>query len=86
MEIKPLSNNTYLNKDVAQLKKGKDVEENTRAKDRLELSSEALHIKSDELDLKKLDAIKAKITTKYYDSDEVIGKVADAILKETLPQ
>ena len=86
MEIKPLSNNPYLNKDVAQLKKGKDVEENTRAKDRLELSSEALHIKSDELDLKKLDAIKIKIANKFYDSDEVIGKVADAILKETLPQ
>ncbi|MBZ0198623.1 MAG: hypothetical protein K8H86_02060 [Ignavibacteriaceae bacterium] len=86
MEIKPLSTNPYLNKDVVQTKKGKDVEENMKPKDRLELSSEAKQIKDDQLDLKKLDAIKQKIANKFYDSDEVIGKVADAILKETLPK
>ncbi len=86
MEIKPLSNNNFFNKDVVQTKKGKDVEENIKPKDRLELSSEAKQINDDQLDLKKLDAIKQKIANKFYDSDEVIGKVADAILKETLPQ
>lgn len=86
MEIKPLSNNSFFNKDVVQTKKGKDVEENIKPKDRLELSSEAKQIKDDQLDLKKLDAIKQKIANKFYDSDEVIGKVADAILKETLPE
>jgi negative regulator of flagellin synthesis FlgM len=50
--------------------------------DKLEISKEALEIKQSSNEMNKLDVIKSKIQSKFYDSDEVLNKVADKILKE----
>jgi len=50
--------------------------------DKIEISKEA-KIKSSEIsDTSKLSLIKDRINSGYYNSDEVISKVADSILKE----
>ncbi len=50
--------------------------------DKLELSDAAKKLKSLGVDSKDFAAVKAKIESGYYNTDEVTNKVADAILKE----
>jgi hypothetical protein len=57
----------------------KDIE---KSGDKLEISSEALKIKESSGDLNKLDVVKSRIQSKFYDSNEVLNTVAEKILKE----
>jgi len=50
--------------------------------DKLEISKEALKIKDSSGELNKMDVVKSRIQSKFYDSDEVISSVAEKILKE----
>lgn len=49
--------------------------------DKLELSDAAKKLKSEGVDPKAFADVKMKIESGYYNSDEVINKVADEILK-----
>ena len=83
MNIKPLSNNNYYQQNF----KGKVSESNekpgaeSKVQDKLELSDEAKKIQSSAAGTKNLDQIKAKVNMGFYNSDAVISKVADKILK-----
>jgi anti-sigma28 factor (negative regulator of flagellin synthesis) len=64
---------------------GKKVNsQNTTAKpaDKLQISEQAKLLNEGKVSPKDLEAIRAKIDQGFYNSDEVLSKVADAILKE----
>jgi anti-sigma28 factor (negative regulator of flagellin synthesis) len=52
------------------------------ASDKIEISKEAKIKNSEISDTSKLSLIKDRIDSGFYNSDEVLGKVADSILKE----
>jgi len=81
MEIKPISNNVNLNSN-SPVKKQEESKSEPAAKDRLEISVEAKIFDTASKKVKNLEEIRQKIETKYYNSDEVIQKVAEKILKE----
>lgn len=57
-------------------------EEQQKKNDKLELSDAAKKLQTSGLDTKKMSDIKAKIDNGFYNSNEVVEKVAGAILKE----
>lgn len=84
MNINPLSNNSnYFSRDLtgnASESKGKS--ENPKVQDKLELSEEAKKIQQNSnANGKNLESIKTKIASNFYNSPEVLSKVADKILK-----
>lgn len=80
MEIKGISNNQYFSKEV---NKPKVEQENQNpAKDKLEISEEAKLLQSKKVEDANLDAIREKIANKFYDTSEVLNKVAEKILEE----
>jgi hypothetical protein len=81
MEIKPVSGNINLVKNNI-VKKQEEQKQESSPKDRLEISSEAKTLSSASIKGKNLDEIRSRIASDYYNSDEVISKVADRILKE----
>jgi len=66
-------NRQKIEKKLAALKPGSD---------KLEISDAARTIQNSGADLKNIEVIKERVDSNYYNSDEVINKVADAILKE----
>lgn len=85
MDIKSVSNsnNIYLPKDLPQ--KGKDSKDGQEIKiqDKLELSEEAKNIQNTtSTQQNRLDQISERIKSNFYNSDEVISKVADKIYQE----
>lgn len=62
--------------------KKKDSKDIEKSGDKLEISKEALKIKENSGELNKMDVVKSRIQSKFYDSDEVINSVAEKILKE----
>jgi len=86
MNIKPVSNKIYLGNDVPEnVKSNKEIKKN-KIQDKLELSDEAKNIQKKQVPEKNLDIIKARINSKYYESDKIINKVADKMLKDILPK
>ena len=83
MQINPLGNQAYFPKDSTS-PKPKESPESTEAKskDKLELSAEAKNIQSSQSSDPKIEAVKAKIQSNFYNSDHVISKVADKIIKD----
>ncbi len=82
MDIKKVSGNQYFPNEV--LKNKEKTSKNTPAnqqQDKLEISNEA-KVMNEKADVSKLDAIKQKVAQKFYDSDEVLGKVSEKILNE----
>lgn len=79
MEIKGITPKPII---VEETKNNKSIKKEVQKKDSLEISKEAkeLHQKSEQL--KDLSLIKERIKTGFYNSDEVLDKVADRILKE----
>ncbi|MGK9477105.1 flagellar biosynthesis anti-sigma factor FlgM [Melioribacter sp. OK-6-Me] len=82
VDIKGISNNTTFTHDPNQLKKVSVKQPESKDTDKIEISSTARELAKNEAASKKLEEIKQKISSKFYDSDEVINKVAEAILKE----
>jgi anti-sigma28 factor (negative regulator of flagellin synthesis) len=60
----------------------KEPETQVKAADRIEISPEAKMLQSKNVSAKDLEKIKDKISSNYYNSDKVLSKVADAIMKE----
>ncbi len=82
MEIKGLGNN--LNKLHDQYKKqgsAKNVK-SSGIKDKIEISEEAKLLSSQNIDGHEIEKVRSRIDNGFYNSDEVLNKVAEAILKE----
>jgi len=80
VEIKGISNNGFTQSPN---KVGKpESNKSNKPKDSIEISSEAREIVKTDLGSQRLEEIKQKLNNKFYDTEEVLSKVADAILKE----
>lgn len=84
MQINPLNNNPYFSQGT----QGKPSESknasgnNPKIQDKLEISPEARSMQQASSEGKNLEEIKNKISSKFYNSDEVVNTVANKILKE----
>ncbi len=65
-----------------EVSKQSDVSKQKLGSDKLEISNEAKSMVNQTANVKDLAAIKQKIDNGFYNSEEVIQKVASAILKE----
>ncbi len=82
MDIKKVSSDQYFSNEILKHKEkaSKDASVNQK-QDKLEISNEA-KVMNEKVETSKLDVIKQKVAQKFYDSDEVLNKVADKILNE----
>jgi hypothetical protein len=80
MTIKPVNNQIMLQNKIEGKSTKKASSENQ--KDKLQISAEALKMNQDAKLSPALEEIRNKINNKFYDSDEVINKVAVQILKD----
>jgi len=80
MDIKAITNALYFPKEI----KGKKTEGTSeeKAKDKLVISAEAKLMQSSSLDAAKLNELREKLDSKFYDKPEVVDKVASSLLKE----
>ncbi|MDX9925116.1 MAG: hypothetical protein RBS48_10140 [Ignavibacteriaceae bacterium] len=78
MEIKGISNSNYFVKPNPVNKS--DVSSSTESKDKIEISTAAKEIAKSELGSARLEEIRAKMQNKFYDSPEVLDKVASKVL------
>lgn len=79
MEIKGITPKTII---VDESKNNKSLKKEVQKKDSLEISKEAKELQQKSEKLKDLSSIKEKIKSGFYNSEEVLNKVADRILKE----
>ena len=79
MEIKGILSSVYKNDDKVKTTSGKAPD--ATKKDKIEISEQAKALRNTG-DTKNLTDIQKKIDSGFYNSDEVISKVADSILKE----
>jgi hypothetical protein len=79
MEIKNVLSSVYKNDEKFKSSSSKTADVVKR--DKIEISEQAKALKNTS-ETKNLADIQKKIDSGFYNSDEVIGKVADAILKE----
>jgi negative regulator of flagellin synthesis FlgM len=83
MEIKPVSGGiSNLVKNNVVKKQEEQQKQDTSSRDRLEISEEAKSISYASIKDKNVEEIRKKVDSGFYNSDEVINKVADKILKE----
>ncbi len=83
MDIKGLGNNINPIRDAYNRQKiEKKLADAKPGSDKLEISDAARVKQSSSAELKNVEVIKERINSNYYNSDEVINKVADAILSE----
>lgn len=80
MQVKGINNNVFSQTPSKVNKPGSN--NSASKKDRIEISSQARDIAKSELGSQRLEEIKQKLNNKFYDTEEVLSKVADAILKE----
>lgn len=79
MKVTGVNNNINLNNSVP---KSEQVQPEKKAviKDKLEISDKAKELQSNKV--KDPEVIKQRIADKFYDSDEVLNKVASKLLKD----
>lgn len=83
MDIKGLGNNLNQMRDAYNRQKiEKKLAASKPGSDKIEISDAARVIQTSASELKNIDVIKSRIDSNYYNSDEVINKVADALLSE----
>ena len=82
MKIESLNSNIYSPKQSVAKETPKTEEQTQKQSDSLEISAKAQELSKTFDGSKKLELIKAKIQSGFYNSDEIMNKVADAILKE----
>ena len=82
MHIKGVGNN--LNKLHDQYKKHGSTKEakNSSVKDKIEISEEAKLLSAQNVDGHEIEKVRSRIDNGFYNTDEVLNKVAEAILKE----
>lgn len=79
MEIKGITPKTFI---VDETKNNKVAKKDSPKKDSLEISKEAKELLSKNEQIKDLSVIKDRIKSGFYNSDEVLNKVAERILKD----
>ncbi len=82
MQIEPVSGSPYYSKNIRDNNSESKGPKENKIKDKLELSEEAKNIGKTQAENTNMDKIKERINNKFYDSPEVINKVADKILKD----
>ena len=82
MDIKSVSNAAYFPKDLPGNAKKTPESADNKSKDQLVLSPEAQNLQKSQSSNKNLEEIKGKISSKFYDSSEVLNKVADKVLND----
>jgi len=80
MQIRGLSNNPLF-VDSSKGKKTNSVQQG-EPKDKIEISTEARDLAKTDTAQQRLEEIKKRVDSKFYDSDAVLNKVADKILDE----
>ena len=80
MQIKGINNDVFSQNPSKVDKPG--VNKSADKKDRIEISPLAREIAKSDLGSQRLEEIKQKLQSRFYDSEEVLEKVAAAILKE----
>lgn len=81
MDVKGISSNNGFTQNLNQMRK-EEPKNAPSAKDSIEISAEAKGLTKTDQSSQRLEEISQKIQNKFYESDAVISKVADAILKE----
>jgi hypothetical protein len=79
MEIRNVLSSVYKNDEPVKKSSGKSPD--VSKKDKIEISKQAIAMQNTE-EAKNLADIQKKIDSGFYNSDEVLSKVADSILKE----
>ena len=79
MNIKGLVPKIFVNDEKPKVRQNKESENSKR--DKLEISPEAKLLQS-KSEVKDLSDVKKRVNNKFYDSKEVVDKIADKILKE----
>lgn len=82
MDIKGIGNNYSKYTELYKKQENAGSKEAQQKTDKLELSDAAKKLQSQGIQAKDLSAINSKIESGYYNTDEVINKVADEIIKE----
>jgi anti-sigma28 factor (negative regulator of flagellin synthesis) len=78
MEIKGISNNSFLADTLKNVKT--DSAPASEQKDKIVISTEARDLAKTDFSSNKIAEIREKVNSGFYDSDEVLQKVADKIL------
>lgn len=81
MNIKGVGNNVNRYTELYKKQEEATSRQAQRKTDKLELSDAARKLKQEGIEPKVFAEVKMKIESGYYNSDEVINKVADEILK-----
>jgi len=81
VNIKGVGNNYSKYTELYKKQEQSSSRQTQKKTDKLELSDAAKRLKSEGVDSQMLTQVKTKIESGYYNSDEVIGKVADEIIK-----
>lgn len=79
MEIKPISNSQIRTESVSSSKSSSKSKNSSS--DKIEISAEAKAMSVTSTESKDFSVINQRIKDNFYDSDEVINKVASAIIK-----
>lgn len=83
MKVNSLNNNYLLNQPIKNSDKTEKVsKERLEERDTIQISAKAQQLNEAKVTGKDLDMIKTRIEEKFYNSEEIINSVADAILKE----
>ncbi len=82
MQIKPVNNSSFYTREVPGKSTDPKEQGENKIKDKLELSEEAKNIQKSQGENSNMEKIKERIKSNFYNSPDVISKVADNILKE----
>lgn len=81
MNIKGVGNNVNRYTELYKKQEEATSRQTQKKTDKLDLSDAAKKLKKEGVDSKDFTEVKMKIDSGYYNTDEVINKVADEILK-----
>lgn len=82
MEIKGFSNNQFFVNQAKNKAAETARQQEAKEKDKIEISAEARNLAKTDFSSKRIDEIRQKISSGFYESDEVLNKVADKILSD----
>ncbi len=85
MDIKGVNNNNQIHQAFGSVNRDNNVAKKAtqpKISDKLDISDDAKKLTGDKVNVEKLNKIKNRIEIGFYDSDAIISKVAERILKE----
>ncbi|MEW6701490.1 MAG: flagellar biosynthesis anti-sigma factor FlgM [Bacteroidota bacterium] len=82
MEIKGFSNNQYFVNQTKNKAAENVRQQDAKEKDKIEISAEARNLAKTDFSSKRAEEIRQKISSGFYESEEVLNKVADKILRD----